>query len=112
MGLSGGGCTDYKAGSVRLCFAFCFEDSNPAPAVLPISVKEAEVVPIGGKGGAGFRQAWEGKPIANLYPVRNGGNIHAGGDRDRSGGGVRLRKGKGKVVIPGKLASGKGKGTA
>lgn len=52
-------------------------------------------MPVSGKGGAGFRQSRESKPLPRLNPVRNRRNIHAGGNGQSGGGGVCFRKGKG-----------------
>lgn len=95
MGLSGGGCADNKAGLITPCFAFCFQYANPATAVFCGAVKKAEIMPVSGKSGAGFRQSGQGKTLPHLYPVRHGGDINAGGDCKAGGGGVCFRKGKG-----------------
>jgi hypothetical protein len=95
--LSGGcgGCADYKAAFVFLGFAFCFQYADAAFSIVPLSVQKAQVMPIGGKGGAGFRHARQSKPLPNRYPVRNGGNIDAGGKGDPGGNGVVFGIGKG-----------------
>lgn len=110
--LGGGGGTDYKAGRISLSFAFCFKDSNPAPPVRRFTVEKAQVMLITRERRAGFSHAGKGKPLANRYPVRNGGNIDAGGKGNPSGGGVILRKRKGNMVTLRQFALSIGKGTA
>ena len=101
MFLSGGGCTDNKAGLIGPGLAFRFQYADPAFAVLPLSVKKTQVMPVSGKGGAVLRQTRQGKPLPRLYPIGHGGNVHAGGKGNPGGGGVCFGIRKGKVIIPG-----------